>query len=98
MPDYEFYEGASTGQQIDESVQKGIISVNCGTISALPFTKTNANILASHVVLAARLSTPLAQSGEWVVTTADGSLTITGELTTSTGLILFLGRAAQSIT
>ena len=97
MAELEFYDGASTGAQIDESVQRGIISVNCGTVSSLPFTKNNANILASHVVLAAVLGTPFAQQDNWTVATSDGSLTISGTITGSTTVVLYLGRAAQTV-
>lgn len=92
-----YYNGASTGAQIDESVQKGIIQVNCGTITSLPFTKSNANILASHVVLAAVLGTPSAQTGAWTVATSNGSLTVSGNINGSTTLTLYLGRAAQTV-
>lgn len=100
MPDYEFYEGASTGAQIDESVQKGIVVVDCGTVSSLPFTKANSNILASHVVLKAELGTPAAMGSNWTVTTSgspSSGLTIEGTLNRSTTLKLYLGRAAQSV-
>ena len=97
MAEYSFYEGASTGAQIDESVQKGVIEVSCGSISSLPYTKSNANILASHVVLNAVLSRPDAMVGDWTVTTSNGSLTISGAIGRSTTVTLYLGRAAQSI-
>jgi len=95
--DLEFYDGASTGQQIDEAVQKGIIVINCGTISSLPFTKNNANILESHHVLHADIDTPYAYGGGWSWSTSNGSVTISGKIVGSTTLTLYLGRAAQSI-
>lgn len=97
MPDYEFYPGASTGQQIDEEVQKGLVVINCGTVSSLSFTKDNANILADHVVLKAELGTPSAQTSDWTVATSAGSLTISGSIDGSTTVKLYLGRAAQSV-
>ena len=92
-----YYDGASTGQQIDDTVQKGIILVNCGTITSLPITVTNANILATHVLLDYRMGSPQAQANEWTITTATGSLTITGVINGSTSLTLKLGRYAQSV-
>lgn len=92
-----YYDGASTGAQIDDTVQKGIVQVNCGTITSLPFTKSNANILASHVVLNAVLNNPAAQVGTWTVVTSNGSLTVSGTINGSTTLTLYLGRAAQTI-
>ena len=92
-----YYNGASTGAQIDETVQKGVIVVNCGTITSLPFTVQNTNILASHVVLQAIFGTPGAQIGAWTVATSNGSLTISGSINGSTTLTLYLGRAAQTV-
>lgn len=97
MADVEYYEGASTGAQIDAEVQQGLVTVNCGTISSLPFTKTNANILPNHVVLSFVIGSPSAMGSQWTVETAAGSLTITGTLLRSTSLILRLGRNAQTI-
>ena len=93
MPDLEFYDGASTGQQIDEAVQKGIITVNCGTISSLPATISNANILASHVVLNADIGYPFNVVKYLTVTTENGSLTISGNIVGSITLVLTLGRS-----
>ena len=80
MPDYEFYEGASTGAQIDEEVQEGCLWVNCGTVSSLPFTKIDSNILASHLPVRRYVASPVVQVSDWTVETADGSLTISGEI------------------
>lgn len=97
MPDYEFYEGASTGAQIDAEVQKGLIVVSLGTVSALPVTKSNANILADHVCVNYVLSRASAMGGDWTVTTANGSVTVDGTLNNSTTITLYLGRAAQTV-
>ena len=97
MAEYEFYDGASTGQQIDNMVQKGIITINCGTISSLPFTKSSAYITADHVLLSAYLGTPQAQTGNWTVTTSAGSLQITGNINGSTTCVLTLGLRGASV-
>lgn len=68
----------------------GMISVSCGTISSLPVTVNNAKIFSNHVVVKAQLGTPSAQTGNWTVTTSDGSLTISGTITGSTTCVLFL--------
>lgn len=93
----QYYDGACTGQQIDETVQQGIVVVSCGTITALPFTVSNANILASHVVVSSRFSAPSAQQGTWTVTTENGSLTISGTIARNTTLELILARRSQSV-
>lgn len=97
MAEYEFYDGASTGQQIDNMVQKGVITVNCGTISSLPFTKSSAYITANHVVLNAVLGSPSAQTGNWTVTTSAGSLQISGNINGSTTCVLTLGLSGASV-
>lgn len=64
--------------------------VDCGTISSLPTTITNANVENDMVVLHSALGTPSAQLSDWTVTTANGSLTISGTISGSTTLTLYL--------
>ena len=66
---------------------------NCGTISSLPTTISDSNITADMVVLESVLGTPSAQVGDWTITTADGSVTISGTLASgaSTTLMLYFG-------
>lgn len=73
------------------------ITLDCGTISSLPATKTSQWINRNMVCLKAELGNPSAQSGDWTVTTSDGSLTISGDINGSTSLSLVLAHA-QSIT
>ena len=87
MDELEFYNGQLTGEEID----KRIVSVNCGTISSLPHTVTNSNILAKHVPIRWMFGSPIMQAGDWTVTTSAGSLTITGDIVGSTTLTLILG-------
>lgn len=87
MDELEFYNGALTGDEID----KRIVTINCGTVSSLPKTVTNANILAKHIPLAWTFGTPGAQASDWTVTTSAGSLTISGSISGSTTLTLVLG-------
>lgn len=70
-----------------------IVVVDCGTISSLPKTVSNSAISSDHVCIKAELSSPIAQSGDWTVTTSNGSLTITGSLYSghTTTLKLYLG-------
>jgi len=64
---------------------------NCGTISSLPQTISDSNITSDMVVLEAVLGTPSAQTGDWSVSTANGSVTISGSITGSTTLMLYFG-------
>lgn len=73
------------------------ITLDCGTISSLPVTKTSQWINRHMVCIKAELGNPSAQRGDWTVTTSDGSLTISGDINGSTSLSLVLTHA-QSIT
>lgn len=86
MDELEFYNGQWTGQEIDARILK----VDCGTISALPATITNANILSKHIYLHSVMSNPYAFVGNCVIDTSNGSLTISGTISGSTTLVLYL--------
>lgn len=69
--------------------------IECGTISSLPRTITDADISGRHiesdmVVINSELGTPSAQVGDWTVTTGSGTLTISGSINGSTTLTLYL--------
>ena len=73
------------------------LMVNIASFSSLPKTVSNAAIKADHIVIHSELGTPSAQTGDWTVTTAAGSLTISGTISGSTTLKLILGRAGKTI-
>ena len=69
--------------------------IDCGTISSLPKTITDSDISGRHiesdmVVVNAVIGTLSAQSNNWSVTTGDGTLTISGSISGSTTLTLYL--------
>lgn len=64
--------------------------IDCGTVSSLPKTVTDTNIEDDMVVLNSVLGTPSAQTGDWTVTTSAGSLTVSGTISGSTTLKLYL--------
>ena len=66
------------------------LSVNCGTISSLPRTVTNTLIASDMVVINSTLGTPSAQTSDWTVTTSAGTLTISGSISGSTTVTLYL--------
>jgi lysophospholipase L1-like esterase len=79
------------GHAITSSAINGAtIILNCGAVSSLPTTVTDSRITADMVVLQAELSNPGAQGGDWTVTATDGSLTISGTITGSTTIKLYL--------
>ena len=80
--------------QINNEVtaKKPVIMIDCGTISSLPKTITNADITSKMIVVNQYLSNISAQANIWTVYTFDGSLRIEGTVSTnqSTSLILYL--------
>lgn len=89
----------STGQATDSGssisdVQEEVkcLVCNISSISALPFTLNRANITSDMVVINSVLSNPSAQTGDWTVTTSNGSLSISGSISGSTTITLYLMR------
>lgn len=60
------------------------------SFSSLPQTITNSYITSDHVVVNSVLSNPSAQAGDWTVNTSSGSLTISGSISGSTTVTLYL--------
>lgn len=67
-----------------------VLVVSAASFSSLPKQITNENITADMVVVNSVLGTPSAQTGDWTVTTADGSATVAGSISGSTTLTLYL--------
>lgn len=64
--------------------------ISATAISSLPVTITDSRITAGHVVVNTYLSDPVVQTGVWTVDTAAGSLTISGTISGSTDIALYL--------
>lgn len=60
------------------------------SFSGLPQTVTDDRISQDHVVVNSKLSNPSVQKDDWIITTSDGSLTISGTTAGSTSLTLYL--------
>lgn len=67
-----------------------VLVITFSAFSSLPQTISNANIESDMVCVKAELSTPLAQLGDWTITTAAGSVTVSGAIRDSTTLKLYL--------
>ena len=83
----------SSGQAIDSGTtiaQLKCLVITSSSFSSLPQTISNANVTANHVVINSVLSNPSAQTGDWTITTSSGSLTISGSISGSTTLTLYL--------
>ena len=56
----------------------GTVVVSTSSVSSLPVTISDSDILADHVCIKAELSNPSAQTADWTVTTSAGSAVISG--------------------
>lgn len=84
------YDG--TNWIVDNStIGNGVLVVSKSSVSSLSTTITNDLITSKHVVLNAILSNPAAQTGDWTVTTSNGSLSIAGTISGTTDITLVLG-------
>ena len=70
-----------------------VLVLSVASFNSLPQTITNASIESDMVVVNSVLGTPSAQTGDWTVTTANGSLTIAGTISDSTTLTLYLAKS-----
>lgn len=67
-----------------------ILKVSKSSVSSLPTTITNSKIKSDMEVIHSVLSNPAAQTGDWTVTTSNGSLTIAGTISGTTNITLYL--------
>lgn len=80
---------------IEDDIENKDLVIDIASFSSLPQTVNNAKITADHVVSMSTLGTPSAQTGDWTVTTTNGSLTISGSISGSTTLKLLLTKATS---
>lgn len=64
--------------------------IDIPSFSSLPQTIQNSYVTADHVVAQYELGVPSAQTSDWTITTANGSVTIAGSISGSTTLRLLL--------
>ena len=70
-----------------------VLVLDVASFSSLPQTVTNSSITSDMVVVNSVLGSPAAQTGDWTVTTSDGSLTVSGSISGSTTLTLYLAKS-----
>ena len=75
---------------LPDTTEYKCLVVTSSSFSSLPQTLSNANLTANHVVINSVLSNPSAQTGDWTVTTSSGSLSISGSISGSTTITLYL--------
>lgn len=80
-------------QNANDIADLHVLVVDCGTVSSLPVTITNTEITDDMVAMKADLGTPSAQTSDWTIDTSDGSLIISGTVSGSTTLTLYLSKS-----
>lgn len=67
-----------------------VLKIDVASFSSLPQTVSDDRISGSHEVINSILSDPSAQTGDWTVTTSDGSMTIAGSISGTTTASIYL--------
>lgn len=65
-----------------------LLMIEENSVSVFPKVISNADVTSTMVLVHSELSNPSAQTGDWTVTTADGSVTISGTISGSTNIRL----------
>lgn len=87
---HDYVEGVAQAAGEAAANLREVLVIDIASFSSLPKTVSNSNITSDMVVVNSELGTPSAQTGDWTVTTSNGSLTITGTISGSTTLKLYL--------
>lgn len=83
--------GYQNATQVASAVNEAkVLQIDVASFSSLPQTVTDSRITSDHVLVNFVLGTPSAQAGTWTVTTSDGSVTVSGAMSNSTTLTLYL--------
>lgn len=83
---------AATAHAVKLAAESGAVPVliSKSAISALPTTITDASVTSTMVLIHSVLSNNAAMGGDWTVTTADGSATVSGTISGTTDITLIL--------
>ena len=74
----------------DDAMEIKALKLTIASVSSLPKTVSNSKITADMEVIHSVLSNPSAQTGDWTVNTSSGSLTISGTISGTTNITLYL--------
>lgn len=77
-------------ETIDDAIGRNNLVLSATSVNALPHEFSNSKIKKEHRVVNIVLSNPEAQVGDWTYTTIDGKLTLSGTISASTHIYLFL--------
>lgn len=83
-------DNGSATYKIDARSLAGVLEITASSVSSLPQTISNSKITADMKVIHSVLSNPSAQAGDWTVTTSAGSVQITGSISGTTDITLYL--------
>ena len=76
--------------KIDAAFGRNNLYVSLSSVNALPYTYSNAKITAKHRVVNMVLSNTAAQQSDWSYSSAAGSITISGTISGTTNIYLYL--------
>ena len=86
--------GYQTASQVASAVTEAkVLRIDIASFSSLPQTVSNANITSTMELINSVLGTPSAQTSDWTVTTGTGTLTVSGSISGSTTLTLYLAES-----
>lgn len=77
---------------LDTEVGTSNLKVSIQNLATLPYVFSNSKITAKHEVTDIVLSNNAAQPSDWSYTTAAGSLTISGTISGTTDIVLYLAK------
>lgn len=83
-------DNGSATYKIDASTLTGVLELTVSSADSLPQTITDTRITADMKVINSVLSNPSAQTGDWTVTTSAGSAVISGTISGTTNITLYL--------
>lgn len=83
-------DNGSATYKIDARTLAGAVEIYIASMTELPQTVSNSKITANMKVLQSVLSNPSAQVDDWTVTTSAGSLTITGTISGTCSITMYL--------
>ena len=93
---YQKPSGGIPGTDLADTYAKPPVRITISSVSSLPSTVTGkTEITADMVVQECVLSNPLAQIGDWTVTTTAGGLTVSGSISGTTDITLILSEVVE---
>lgn len=78
---------------VRSNIDANVLKLDITSLSSLPSTVSNSAITSDMVVIEHTIATPSAQTSDWSWTTADGSITLSGSISGSTDLTLYLAHS-----